>query len=85
MSVPMFLGKVIDVVFNKSGMDSAAFASLTEYSFYSLGSLFWEVSPTSLESICSEMLVSLKPYPSRIIVKDSYYLLPLSSQDCEKS
>lgn len=37
MSVPMFLGKVIDVVFNKSGMDSAAFASLTEYSLLLFG------------------------------------------------
>ncbi|KAH8336080.1 hypothetical protein KR074_009332 [Drosophila pseudoananassae] len=32
MSVPMFLGKVIDVVFNKAGMDSAAVARLGEYS-----------------------------------------------------
>ncbi|KAH8362209.1 hypothetical protein KR084_012138 [Drosophila pseudotakahashii] len=32
MSVPLFLGKVIDVVFNKSGLDSAAMAKLGEYS-----------------------------------------------------
>ncbi|XP_037725569.1 ATP-binding cassette sub-family B member 10, mitochondrial [Drosophila subpulchrella] len=32
MSVPLFLGKVIDVVFNKSGIDSAAMAKLGEYS-----------------------------------------------------
>jgi len=32
MSVPLFLGKVIDVVFNKSGIDSAAMAKLSEYS-----------------------------------------------------
>ncbi|XP_030378233.1 ATP-binding cassette sub-family B member 10, mitochondrial [Scaptodrosophila lebanonensis] len=37
MSVPFVLGKVIDVVFNKSGLDSAALASLREYSFM----LFW--------------------------------------------
>lgn len=37
MSVPMFLGKVIDVVFNKSGMDSAAIARLGEYSLMLFG------------------------------------------------
>ncbi|XP_043660297.1 ATP-binding cassette sub-family B member 10, mitochondrial [Drosophila teissieri] len=37
MSVPLFLGKVIDVVFNKSGMDSAAMAKLGEYSVLLFG------------------------------------------------
>ncbi|XP_016971869.1 ATP-binding cassette sub-family B member 10, mitochondrial [Drosophila rhopaloa] len=37
MSVPLFLGKVIDVVFNKSGMDSAAMAKLSEYSLMLFG------------------------------------------------
>ncbi|XP_016995445.2 ATP-binding cassette sub-family B member 10, mitochondrial [Drosophila takahashii] len=37
MSVPLFLGKVIDVVFNKSGLDSAAMAKLGEYSMLLLG------------------------------------------------
>ncbi|KAI8033761.1 ATP-binding cassette sub-family B member 10, mitochondrial [Drosophila gunungcola] len=37
MSVPLFLGKVIDVVFNKSGMDSAAMAKLGEYSLLLFG------------------------------------------------
>ncbi|XP_017067597.1 ATP-binding cassette sub-family B member 10, mitochondrial [Drosophila eugracilis] len=32
MSVPLFIGKVIDVVFNKSGLDSAAISKLGEYS-----------------------------------------------------
>ncbi|KAH8419743.1 hypothetical protein KR009_001997 [Drosophila setifemur] len=32
MSVPLFLGKVIDVVFNKAGMDAAALGKLGEYS-----------------------------------------------------
>ncbi|XP_017048131.1 ATP-binding cassette sub-family B member 10, mitochondrial [Drosophila ficusphila] len=37
MSVPLFLGKVIDVVFNKSGLDSAAMAKLGEYSLLLFG------------------------------------------------
>lgn len=32
MSVPYFLGKVIDIVFNKNGMDESAVSSLQDYS-----------------------------------------------------